>query len=115
MKYLRSFRPCRAALSSVLRPAALALAIALNLLALLVPQAARAQTAATNIFTGTISVPGERDVFTFNLTNRPRFAFDALTNIATLNWSLEGPAGPMQFELSAVSTVRLCDDEDLFD
>ena len=27
----------------------------------------------------------------------------------------EGPAGPMQFELSAVSTVRLCDDEDLFD
>ena len=29
--------------------------------------------------------------------------------------TLEGPAGPMQFELSAVSTVRLCDDEDLFD
>ena len=29
--------------------------------------------------------------------------------------SREGPAGPMQFELSAVSTVRLCDDEDLFD
>ena len=29
--------------------------------------------------------------------------------------TVEGPAGPMQFELSAVSTVRLCDDEDLFD
>ena len=29
--------------------------------------------------------------------------------------TIEGPAGPMQFELSAVSTVRLCDDEDLFD
>ena len=29
--------------------------------------------------------------------------------------TLEGPAGPMQFELSAVSTGRLCDDEDLFD
>ena len=29
--------------------------------------------------------------------------------------TLEGSAGPMQFELSAVSTVRLCDDEDLFD
>ena len=29
--------------------------------------------------------------------------------------TLEGPAGPMQFELSAASTARLCDDEDLFD
>ena len=29
--------------------------------------------------------------------------------------TLEGLAGPMQFELSAVSTVRLCDDENLFD
>ncbi len=84
MKYPRSFRPCRGALSIVL---------GLALVSLLVPWTVRAQSAATNVFAGSISAPGERDVFTFNLTNRARFAFDALTNIATLNWSLEGPAG----------------------
>jgi len=52
-----------------------------------------AQPSSTNTITGTISVPGERDVFTFSLTNRARYYFDALTNTGSLNWSLEGPAG----------------------
>ncbi len=52
-----------------------------------------AQVSSTNIITGAISVPGERDVFTFSLTNRARYYFDALTNVNTLNWSLEGPGG----------------------
>ena len=38
-----------------------------------------------------------------------------LTSREVNTFTIEGPAGPMQFELSAVSTVRLCDDEDLFD
>ena len=29
--------------------------------------------------------------------------------------TLDTPAGPVQFEASAASAVRLCDDEDLFD
>ena len=38
-----------------------------------------------------ITAPGERDVFTFNLTTPGRYYFDAWTNTSTLNWSLEGP------------------------
>jgi hypothetical protein len=55
--------------------------------------AALAQISSTSVISGTIAVPGERDVFTFSLTNRARYYFDALTNTSTLNWSLEGPEG----------------------
>lgn len=61
--------------------------------ALALAHAALAQPSSTNTITGSISVPGERDTYTFSLTNRGRFYFDALTNVNTLKWSLEGPAG----------------------
>ncbi|HKX62507.1 MAG TPA: hypothetical protein VJS65_11695, partial [Verrucomicrobiae bacterium] len=56
---------------------------------------ALAQSSSTNILRGTLSVPGEQDLYTFTLTNRARFYFDALTNATSLNWSLEGPTGTL--------------------
>src|SRR5687768_12734036 len=67
--------------------------MAFALVSLLCAHPASAQVSSTNINTGTISAAGERDVFTFSLTNRARYYFDALSNVSTLNWSLEGPAG----------------------
>lgn len=64
-------------------------------LALTAGSTALAQPSSTNTITGSISVPGERDVFTFSLTNRARYYFDSLTNLSTLHWSLEGPAGQL--------------------
>src|SRR3954454_622863 len=54
-----------------------------------------AQIASTNIIQGNISVPGERDVFTFSLTSNGRYYFDALSNINVLNWSLDSATGPL--------------------
>lgn len=53
------------------------------------------QANSTNIISGSISVPGEVDTYTFNLTARSRFYFDTLTNNSDVQWSLEGPAGPL--------------------
>jgi len=36
-------------------------------------------------------LPGERDVYTFDLSQRARFYFDALSNNSSLRWPLEGP------------------------
>ena len=55
----------------------------------------RAQVASTNIVQGNISIAGEGDVFTFTLASNGRYYFDALSNIANLKWSLEGPTGPL--------------------
>lgn len=74
-----------------------------SLCALLVLPAA-AQTSTTNTITGSISVPGERDVYTFSLTNRARYYFDSLTNVSTLNWSLDGPTGSVVTRRSFTSS-----------
>ena len=52
-----------------------------------------AQLSSTNVIRGSISVPGERDVYTFSLASRARYYFDTLTNTPSMTWSLEGPAG----------------------
>ena len=54
---------------------------------------ARAQSTATNVVSGVISVPGQRDVYAFNVAATTRFYFDALTNASALQWSLSGPPG----------------------
>src|SRR5882762_3518649 len=54
-----------------------------------------AQTTVTNVITGTIGVPGQRDVFTFSIGGDSRFYFDALTNVSSLQWSLSGPSGAL--------------------
>ena len=51
------------------------------------------QPSSTNVIRGAISVAGERDVFTFSLTNRGRYYFDSLSNASLLNWHLSGPIG----------------------
>ncbi|MBL9167083.1 MAG: putative Ig domain-containing protein [Verrucomicrobiales bacterium] len=77
--------------SSLLRrfsPRVLPLAI----LWLLHPTAeAPAQVSSTNIVSGTIGIPGEVDRYTFSLSARSRFYFDALTNESNVRWTLEGP------------------------
>jgi hypothetical protein len=57
--------------------------------------AAVAQSSSTNVVRGSIDVPGERDVYTFSLANRARYYFDALTNVSSINWSLESAAGTL--------------------
>lgn len=52
-----------------------------------------AQLGADIDLAGSISVPGERDRFTFRVDHRELFYFDALTSSSTLNWSLESSAG----------------------
>ena len=69
---------------------------AVCVLAVLVGGPARqalAQSTATNLVTGVISVAGERDSYTFSLGAGARFYFDSLTNSSTLAWSLTGPEG----------------------
>jgi hypothetical protein len=41
----------------------------------------------------TLSVPGEKDAYTFNLAANSQLYFDSLTNSANFNWSLAGPGG----------------------
>jgi hypothetical protein len=43
--------------------------------------------------TGNIAHPGQRDFYTFTLGSSKRMYFDALTNNASLIWSLSGPQG----------------------
>src|SRR5687767_6058596 len=62
-------------------------------LTLAVTFSAGAQSSSTNIVTGIISVPGEQDVYVFNVGTNAFFYFDALTNVSTLRWSLVGPPG----------------------
>ena len=54
---------------------------------------APAQSTLTNVLTGFVAVPGERDPFTFSVATNSRFYFDALTNVAALQWSVSGPPG----------------------
>ena len=48
---------------------------------------------ATNTISGVISLPGERDVYTFSLSTNSRYYFDSLVNDGNLRWSLRGPQG----------------------
>src|SRR5262249_26394166 len=53
-------------------------------------------TAALTIGTttnGAITQTGQKNSFTFNLTQASRLAFDSLTNDSQLNWTLTGPRG----------------------
>jgi uncharacterized repeat protein (TIGR01451 family) len=60
-----------------------------------IPQAQTNTVLAVNGFAGTISIPGERDAFTFSVGARKLFYFDALFNHPNLLWSLTGPQGPV--------------------
>jgi hypothetical protein len=51
------------------------------------------QPSSTNIITGSISVPGEQDPFSFQVADRALFCFDSLTNQSSLRWDLTGPTG----------------------
>ncbi|HEY7118908.1 MAG TPA: hypothetical protein VH475_20125, partial [Tepidisphaeraceae bacterium] len=42
---------------------------------------------------GTISVPGERDRYSFALTSDAKLYFDALSGSGSIHWSLDGPGG----------------------
>src|SRR3990170_7535960 len=42
-----------------------------------------------------ISVPGEQDIYTFNIENDSRIYFDSLTNNYYMTWSLTGPSGAL--------------------
>lgn len=59
----------------------------------IVTSAALAQSTATNLVTGIIAVPGQRDNYAFSIGAGSRFYFDSLTNSGTLLWSLTGPEG----------------------
>ena len=55
----------------------------------------RAQSTASTVVTGALTVPGQRDTYVFQVSAKSRFYFDALTNVYALEWSLSGPAGPV--------------------
>ena len=44
---------------------------------------------------GTIGAPWEMGLYTFTLAARTQLYFDALTNNYNINWSLQGPRGPV--------------------
>src|SRR2546421_13122189 len=54
---------------------------------------ARAAAGLAGVVSGAISVPGERDAYTFTVDTASRFYFDSLTNNSKLNWVLTGPSG----------------------
>src|SRR3569832_499110 len=56
------------------------------------PPAARAASGLAAIISGAISVPGDRDAYTFTVDTPSRFYFDSLTNNSQLNWLLTGPS-----------------------
>jgi uncharacterized protein (DUF697 family) len=62
---------------------------------LAVMTSASAQSSSTNVVSGAISVPGEQDVFVFNVATNSLFYFDALTNVNTLHWTLSGPSATL--------------------
>jgi len=53
------------------------------------------RTVPTGAIAGALDVPGEVDVYTFHLDADARLYFDSVTNNASLNWSLAGPAGTL--------------------
>ncbi len=63
-----------------------------------------AQAGLTNVIAGTIAVPGQRDVYSFNLAASTRFYFDSLTNVPNLQWSLSGPQGAVISDRSFASS-----------
>jgi len=65
---------------------------------------AMAQTTITNVITGSVGVPGERDVFAFDVAADARFYFDSLTNVSVLNWTLKGPSGTLVANRSFASS-----------
>ena len=58
-----------------------------------IPKSQTNTVLAVNGFVGNISVPGERDVYTFSIGAEKIFYFDALTSDANLIWTLTGPQG----------------------
>lgn len=44
---------------------------------------------------GDITIPGERDTYTFSLATRGRYYFDSLTANGGMNWTLSGPRGTL--------------------
>src|SRR5258708_8011593 len=67
---------------------------------------APAQSTLTNVLTGFVAVPGQRDPFTFNVATNSRFYLDALTNVAALQWSLGGPPGRIVPNRSFTGSAR---------
>src|SRR3982751_1209842 len=45
------------------------------------------------LVSGSIAVAGERDRYSFSLSNDAKMYFDALAGGNSLSWSLDGPAG----------------------
>src|SRR4051812_34910898 len=68
--------------------------VSIALFAMAIGGAASARAAGlAGVVTGAISLPGERDAYTFTLDTASRFYFDSLTNNSQLNWVLTGPSG----------------------
>lgn len=63
------------------------------LLLLITTTPALAQDNTLRTINASISVPGERDAYTFTLATPARFYFDALSNLPNTAWSLNGPQG----------------------
>ncbi|HEY6226602.1 MAG TPA: CARDB domain-containing protein, partial [Verrucomicrobiae bacterium] len=63
-----------------------------------------AHAASGTVIDGAISVPGERDAYSFIVESETRFYFDALSNLSRLNWSLTGPTGTIIANRSFVSS-----------
>ena len=68
-------------------------ACSVTALVCLMGSVATGQSTATNLVTGVITVPGQRDNYVFSLAAGSRFYFDSLTNSAAVLWSLTGPEG----------------------
>ena len=45
------------------------------------------------LMSGNFDTADEKDIYSFNLTDRSLLYFDSLTDTSNLNWTLEGPAG----------------------
>src|ERR1041385_2442618 len=53
----------------------------------------RAATPLVGEVDGAISVPGERDAYSFTVDTPSRYYFDSLVNNSKLSWTLTGPSG----------------------
>src|SRR5262249_28039841 len=60
---------------------------------MLLPATTTTPLALNTPVTGAIASPRQRDQYTFTLADASLLYFDALTNDASLTWSLAGPAG----------------------
>jgi hypothetical protein len=63
-----------------------------------------AQSTASTVVTGALTVPGQRDAYVFQVSTNSRFYFDALTNVSAFEWSLSGPEGVVVQDRSFVSS-----------